>query len=151
LAALIASTLSVALTGCSNPQDRVVVVVRDRETKEPVQDARIEFAAAYALLPNQVYRGRTNRDGVARMNVDLDQIDFMQVDFDRRQEGSTKMGRSHLMDGPMPYITDDYSERRTPARLEFSVYRDPDFPPSARWLEEVAERERAALCKCRRR
>jgi len=151
LAALIASTLSVALTGCSNPQDRVVVVVRDRETKEPVQDARIEFTANYVILPNQVYRGRTDRDGVARMNVDLDQIDFMQVEFEHRPAGNARMRRWRLLDGPTPFITEGYSEQVPPTRFEFSVYRDPDFPPSARWLEEVAEREHAKHCKCCRR
>jgi hypothetical protein len=148
LAVLVAPSLSVAMTGCGNPQDRVVVVVRDRETKEPVQDARIEFAAGYALLPNQVYRGRTDHDGVARMNVDLDQIDYMKVAFEHREEGITKMSRWDLKDGPTPYITGDPIERNGRQLLEFSVYRDPDFPPSARWLEEVAEREHATHCKC---
>ncbi len=142
LAVLVAPSLGVAMTGCGNPQDRVVVVVRDRETKEPVQDARIEFQGRYALI-RPVYRGTTDRHGVARMKVDFDYVMVrMRVDYEGELQGKG-ISSWDIMDGPTPFTTGNDPRPITPARVEFSVYRDPDFPPSAAWRREVAERDRA--------
>ncbi len=142
LAVLVAPSLSVAMTGCGNPQDRVVVVVRDRETKEPVQDAKIEFQAGYALFP-PVYRGSTDRYGVARMKVDLDYWWlFVEVDHEGEQL-ERRIWRRDMMNGPTPFYPTIHGNPNAPTRVEFSVYRDPDFPPSAGWRREVAELDRA--------
>ena len=142
LAVLVAPSLGVAMTGCGNPQDRVVVVVRDRETKEPVQDAKIEFQGSYALFP-PVYRGTTDHNGVARMKVDFDYIMVgMQVDHEGEQL-SRRIGREDMMYGPTRFFPKVDGNSNAPTRFEFSVYRDPDFPPSAGWRRAVAERDRA--------
>lgn len=142
LAALIASTLSVAMTGCSNPQDHVVVVVRDRETKEPVQDATIEFKAGYVLFP-PTYRGTTDRDGVARMKVDLGYSWLtVEVEHEGQRQGRW-FSEWGLIDAPTSFVPVIDGNPNDPERFEFSVYRDPDFPPSAGWRRAVAEREAA--------
>jgi hypothetical protein len=130
------------MTGCGNPQDRVVVVVRDRETKEPVQDARIEFKAGYVFFP-PVYRGSTDHNGVARMKVDLDYW-WLIVDVEHGgEEVGRHIGREDMMHGPTRFFPEGDGNPNARKRLEFSVYRDPDFPPSAAWRREVAELNRA--------
>jgi hypothetical protein len=141
LAALIASTLSVAMTGCSNPQDHIVVVVRDRETKEPVQDAKIDFKIGYALFP-PVYRGTTDRDGVARIKVDLGYWMSVGVEHGGQRQGMP-IGHWGLINAPTSFVPVIDGNPNDPERFEFSVYRDPDFPPSAAWRREVAELNRA--------
>lgn len=142
LAVLVAPSLSVAMTGCSNPQDHVVVVVRDRETKEPVQDAKIEFKAGYVLFP-PTYRGTTDRYGVARMKVDLG-YSWMTIGV---EHGGRRQGRPigdwGLIDAPTSFVPVIDGNPNAPKRFEFAVYRDPDFPPSAGWRRAVAEREAA--------